>query len=68
MRARVRAALARLSPEQAATVALYYLEDLSTAEVAAATDVPVGTVKTRLMHARDRLRALLQGEDDGQAR
>lgn len=66
--ARVRAALARLSPDQAATVALFYLEDLSTAEVAAATDVPVGTVKTRLMHARDKLRGFLQGEEDGQAR
>jgi RNA polymerase sigma-70 factor (ECF subfamily) len=66
--AKVRAALALLPPVQAATMALFYLEDMTTAEVAAATDVPVGTVKTRLMHARDRLRALLQGEEDGQAR
>lgn len=64
--ARVRAAITRLSPEQAATVALFYLEDLSVAEVATALDVPIGTVKTRLMHARAKLRALLEGPKDDQ--
>ena len=33
------------------------------AEVAVALDVPVGTVKTRLMHARDKLRAALGGNE-----
>lgn len=56
---RVRAALDRLPPGQKAAVALFYLEEMSVAEVAVALDVPPGTVKTRLMHARDRLRALL---------
>lgn len=65
--ARVRAAMATLPPAQAATVALFYLEDLSVTEVATALDVPVGTVKTRLMHARTRLRALLEGDDNEQA-
>ncbi|GKY87146.1 RNA polymerase sigma factor [Sinisalibacter aestuarii] len=60
--ARVRAAIATLSPAQAATVALFYLEDLSVTEVATALDVPVGTVKTRLMHARRKLRAELEGQ------
>ena len=64
--ARVRAAIAALPPAQAATVALFYLEDLTVTEVATALDVPVGTVKTRLMHARAKLRALL-GDDNGQA-
>lgn len=64
--ARVRAAIAVLPPEQAATIALFYLEDLSVAEVATALDVPPGTVKTRLMHARRKLRAVLEGECDGQ--
>ena len=63
---RVRAAIATLPPAQAATVALFYLEDLTVTEVATALDVPVGTVKTRLMHARTKLRALL-GDDDAQA-
>lgn len=65
--ARVRAALDALPREQAATVALFYLGEMSVAEVAMAMDVPVGTVKTRLMHARAKLRAMLEGASDGQA-
>src|SRR5690606_26282965 len=53
------AALQRLPPAQRAALALYHLEDLSVAEIAIALDVPPGTVKTRLMHARLKLRALL---------
>lgn len=64
--AKLRAAIATLPPTQAATVALFYLEDLSVTEVATALDVPVGTVKTRLMHARAKLRALLEGNENGQ--
>ncbi len=64
--AKLRAAIAALPPAQAATVALFYLEDLSVTEVATALDVPVGTVKTRLMHARAKLRALLEGNENGQ--
>jgi RNA polymerase sigma-70 factor (ECF subfamily) len=64
----VRRAIAALPAQQRATVALFYLEDMSVAEVAMATDVPVGTVKTRLMHARNRLRLELEGENDDQDR
>lgn len=64
--AKVRAAIRALPPDQAATVALFYLEDMSVAEVATATDVPVGTVKTRLMHARRKLRDVLEGDTDEQ--
>lgn len=60
--ARLRAALAALPPEQRAAVGLFYLEDLGVAEVAIALNVPAGTVKTRLMHARRKLRAVLEGE------
>ena len=49
-----------LPPGQRAAVALFYFEDMSIAEVAVALDVPAGTVKTRLMHARQTLRAVLQ--------
>ncbi len=60
--ARLQAALADLPPEQRATVALFYLEDMGVAEVATALNVPAGTVKTRLMHARRKLRAVLEGD------
>ncbi|HEV2079659.1 MAG TPA: sigma-70 family RNA polymerase sigma factor [Allosphingosinicella sp.] len=62
-RERLRAAVRALPPEQRAAVALFYFEELSVAEVAVALDVPAGTVKTRLMHARRKLSAALgQGE------
>ncbi|TDR47364.1 RNA polymerase sigma-70 factor (ECF subfamily) [Tahibacter aquaticus] len=56
-------AIGRLPATQRAAMALFYLEDLSVAEIAIATDVPPGTVKTRLMHARRKVRAILEGED-----
>jgi len=53
------AAMAALPADQRAAIALFYLEDLSVAEIAAALGVPAGTVKTRLMAARDKLRIAL---------
>lgn len=61
----LRAAIAELSPGQRAALALFYIEGLSVAEVAVALSIPPGTVKTRLMHARHKLRALLTGDDNG---
>ena len=60
----LRAAIRALPAEHRAAIALFHLEDLSVAEVAVALDVPAGTVKTRLMHARRKLRAALGGDDD----
>ena len=61
------AAIAALPAPQRAALALFYLEEMSVAEVAMALDIPPGTVKTRLMTARNRLRALLEGQNHGQA-
>lgn len=58
-------AVAALPAAQRATLALIYTEGLTVAEAAAALDIPPGTVKTRLMHARNRLRAILTGDDHG---
>jgi RNA polymerase sigma-70 factor (ECF subfamily) len=57
---RARDVLRSLGPEQHALLALYYVEGLSVAEIALALDVPTGTVKSRLHHARDQLRANLE--------
>jgi RNA polymerase sigma-70 factor (ECF subfamily) len=57
----LRAAMSDLPAEQRAAVALFYIEDFSVAEIAAALNIPAGTVKTRLMHARRKLRAALEG-------
>jgi len=45
------AAMANLSPEHRQTVLLRFVDDLTMDEIAAATAVPVGTVKSRLHHA-----------------
>lgn len=58
----VMAAIGTLPGPQRAALALFYIDELSVAEIAIATDVAPGTVKTRLMHARRKVRALLQGE------
>lgn len=53
------AAIAKLPSDQRAAIALFYREDFSIAEIAAVLSVPAGTVKTRLMHARRKLRLAL---------
>jgi RNA polymerase sigma-70 factor (ECF subfamily) len=50
-RADLAAAMANLSPAHRETVLLRFVDDLSIDEIAAATDVPAGTVKSRLHHA-----------------
>ena len=60
----LQAAMAGLSGAHRAVIGLFYLEDMSIAEIAAALEVPPGTVKTRLLHARRKLRSQLQGDDD----
>lgn len=60
--AAVRVALSGLGPDQAAVVRLAFYDGLSHAQIAAMTDLPLGTVKSRLRLAMDRLRSAL-GED-----
>jgi len=52
--------LGRLNPSKRAVLALYYLEGLTTAQVASVLDIPKGTVKSRLHSARNELRKLWQ--------
>lgn len=61
-RSDLRRAVAALPPGHRAAVALHYFEGLSIAETAVALGIPAGTVKTRLMHARARLKTQLEGE------
>lgn len=61
----LRAAIGALPATQQAALELFYLEGLSVAEVATALTIPQGTVKTRLMHARNHLRTLLKGDTHG---
>jgi RNA polymerase sigma-70 factor (ECF subfamily) len=59
---RLWAAVTRLEPRQAAAVDLYYRQQMPLEEVAAALECPVGTVKTLLFRARERLKPVLQRE------
>jgi len=52
-------ALGVLTPEQRAVVALHYWSDLPLTEVAQRLDCPVGTVKTRLHAALERMRSCM---------
>jgi RNA polymerase sigma-70 factor (ECF subfamily) len=49
-------ALAELSADQRAVLELAYFHDLSCAEIAGIVGCPVNTVKTRMFHARRKLR------------
>lgn len=61
-REELRQALARLNSEQRRVIALRYGADLTEADIAQVLGWPVGTVKSRLNRARDRLRVLLMDE------
>lgn len=52
----LRSAVAGLSPGSRAVIQLHYFEDLLLDEVAAALEIPLGTVKSRLAYGLDQLR------------
>jgi len=54
-------ALHELSPEQRAVVELTYFYGRSYQEISEIVGCPVNTVKTRMFHARRRLKELLPG-------
>ena len=57
---RVQSALARLPEIHRAILLLRYADDLAYGEVAAAAGVSIGTVMSRLFHAKRKLKALLE--------
>lgn len=58
----LRQALEQLTPEQNTCIVMHYLEGFSVAEIAETLEIPVGTVKTRLMYGRNHLSQIL-GEE-----
>jgi len=55
MKAAVHSGIEALDAKHRAVVVLYYLQDMSLEEISAILDCPVGTVKSRLFHARKEL-------------
>lgn len=60
--ARVRQAIGHLSPEQATILRLSFFAEKSHAEIARELDIPLGTVKSRVKLAMNRLRQLLDAD------
>ncbi|MEM7246537.1 MAG: sigma-70 family RNA polymerase sigma factor [Acidobacteriota bacterium] len=60
----IRRALEQLSPEHRAVVELTFFEDCSYKEIALVVGCPENTVKTRMFHARRRLRHLMAESTD----
>lgn len=58
-RAAIAEAFAALPEDQRVAATLFFVEQLKLDEIAAATDVPVGTVKSRIFAARKKLKAAL---------
>ncbi|MAC80463.1 MAG: RNA polymerase [Rhodobacteraceae bacterium] len=52
---RVRACIARLKPAQAVAIRLAFFEGMTYEQISEVEDVPVGTVKTRIFHAKQAL-------------
>jgi RNA polymerase sigma-70 factor (ECF subfamily) len=62
--AAIQTALRALSADQRAAVELTYFHGFSYPEIAQIVDCPTDTVKTRMFHARKRLRAAIGGQLD----
>ncbi|HRP62484.1 MAG TPA: RNA polymerase sigma factor [Phycisphaerales bacterium] len=56
----LRRAMRELSPIHRSVLALHYLDGMGVAAIAIAMGVPQGTIKSRLHHARERLRANIE--------
>lgn len=63
-RLEVREALLRLPEERRTVLALHYGEGYDVAEMAEILGIPEGTVKSRLHHAREALRRLIEKDDE----
>lgn len=64
LRARVQAALDRLSPDDREVLVLRHLEQLSVAETAGVLGIKEGTVKVRALRALKRLREVLEESEE----
>ncbi|WP_369025727.1 RNA polymerase sigma factor [Qipengyuania sp. RANM35] len=61
----IRQAFALLPPDQRLAAQLFFVEGLTLAEIAEVQQVPLGTAKTRLFHARRRLKQVLAENPQG---
>jgi RNA polymerase sigma-70 factor, ECF subfamily len=62
--AAVHAGLEKLSPAHREVLTLFFLQDLGIDQIASVLEIPPGTVKSRLHHAKRGLAAILKQGDD----
>ena len=62
----LRQAIASLDFHRQAMLRMFYIEEMSVEEIAQALAIPTGTVKSRLYHTRQQLRALLEPAHAGE--
>ena len=60
----IEAALRQISPVHREAFLLHEVQGLSMEEISAVTNTPVGTIKSRLHHARRRLQQIMGGEGE----
>jgi RNA polymerase sigma factor (sigma-70 family) len=56
----LRKALKQISPDRRTALSMFYLEQMSLAEIAHALSLPLGTVKSRLHYAKQELKTILE--------
>lgn len=66
-RAALSQAFGTLPPDQRLAAHLHFVEGLTLAEIAEVQQIPEGTAKSRLFHARRKLKAALTPLDEGEA-
>ncbi len=60
----VRQAVAKIAPHYRDVLILYEMQDLSYVEIAGVCNIDIGTVRSRLSRAREKLLALLKADDN----
>jgi len=64
-RAAIAQAFASLAPDQRVAAHLHFVEGLTLHEIAEVQQIPEGTAKSRIFHARRKLKAALTPFDEG---
>ncbi len=52
-------AIQQLRPTQKIVITMFYLDNLTLQEISEVLDIPVGTIKSRLYHARENLKKII---------
>jgi RNA polymerase sigma-70 factor (ECF subfamily) len=60
MKARIQTAVAKLDEAHRVTIELRFIDDMSYADIAAATNVSIGTVMSRLFNGKRKLKKIMQ--------